>query len=179
MYAIELYLEDKYAGKIKSLWQKLADNGISTTMLDNGCEPHITLGVFEDVDVDASIKLLDPFFDTVQMPMLDFAVLGCFPETKVLHCPPIVTNLLLVLHSKCHEIISLMVSKPYLYYQPGYWVPHCTIAIDLTVESLARAFDEVLVDWQPFQSRIQAVALVNPIPQTDEIWVKEFDTKIN
>jgi hypothetical protein len=177
MYAIELYLEDKYASMIKSLWQRLADEGITTTMLDNGCEPHITLGVFEDLDVDASIILLDPFFDTVQVPRLDFAVLGCFPATKVLHCPPTVTYSLLALHSQFHEVISPVVSNPILYYQPGYWVPHCTIAIDVTVEMLARALDNVLEVWQPFQSRIQAVALVNPIPQTDEIWVKELDEK--
>jgi hypothetical protein len=177
MYAIELYLEDKYASRIKSLWQRLADNGITTTMLDNGCEPHITLGVFEDLDVDASVKLLDSFFDEVQVPMLEFAVLGCFPTTKVLHYPSIVTNPLLALHTRFYEVISPVVSNPILYYQPGHWVPHCTIAIDMTVEMLARAFDNVLEVWQPFQSRIQAVALVNPIPQTDEIWVKKLDEK--
>jgi hypothetical protein len=178
MYAIELYLEDKYASKIKSLWQRLAYDGITTTMLDNGCEPHITLGVFEDLDVNACIKLLDPFFDTVQVPRLDFAVLGCFPATNVLHCPPIVTNPLLVLHFQFHKVISSVVSNPVPYYQPGHWVPHCTIAIDLTLEMLARAFDNVLEDWQPFQSRFQAVALVNPTPKTDEIWVKELDDNI-
>jgi hypothetical protein len=178
MYAIELYLEDKYASMIKSLWQRLADEGITTTMLDNGCEPHITLGVFEDLDVDASIILLDPFFDTVQVPRLDFAVLGCFPATKVLHCPPIVTNPLLAVHSQFHRVISSVVSNPVPYYQPEHWIPHCTIAIDLTLEKLARAFDNVLEDWQPFQSRFQAVALVNPTPKTYEYWVKELDDNI-
>lgn len=174
MYAIELYLEDKYASKVKSLWQKLADDGISTTMLENGCQPHITLGVFEELDEYAIINLLDPFFDAVQVPMLDFAVLGCFPATSVLHCLPTVTNPLLALHSQFHEKISPIVANPVLYYQPNHWVPHCTIAIELTVETLSRAFEEVLVDWQPFQSQFKAIALVDPSPKTIELWVKEF-----
>jgi 2'-5' RNA ligase len=177
MYAVELYLEDKYADRIKSLWQRLANKDISTTMLENGCQPHITLGVFGDLDVDVSINLLDPFFDMVQVPGVDFAVLGCFPATKVLHCTPTVTNPLLAVHSQIHEVISPVVSNPVFYYQPGHWVPHCTIAIDLTVETLTQAFDDVLGDWQPFQSRFQAVALVNPSPKTVEFWVKEFGDK--
>jgi len=179
MYAIELYLEEKYASKIKSLWIRLADASITTAMIENGCQPHLTLGVFDDLDVNATINLLDLFFDTVKVPMLDFDVFGCFPVTKVLHCPPTVTNPLLALHTQFHEVISLVVSRPVLYYQPGHWVPHCTLAIDLTVETLSRAFEEVLVDWQPFQSHFKAVALVNPLPKTIELWVKEFDDKNN
>ena len=177
MYAIELYLEDKYANRIKSLWQRLADKGIATTILENGCQPHVTLGVFGDLDVDASINLLDPFFDSMEVPVLAFPVLGCFPATKVLHCPPTVTNPLLSLHTQFHETLADVVSEPVVYYQPGYWVPHCTIGIDLTVDTLAKAFEEVLVDWQPFQSRFQAVALVVPLPKTVELWVKEFVDK--
>ena len=177
MYAIELYLEDKYANRIKSFWQRLADKGIATTMLENGCQPHVTLGVFGDLDVDASINLLDPFFDLVEVPMLTFPVLGCFPATKVLHCPPTVTKPLLSLHAQFHETLAGVVSQPVVYYQPGYWVPHCTIAIDLTVDTLAQAFEEVLVDWQPFQSQFRAVALVVPLPKTVELWVKDLNDK--
>ena len=81
MFAIELYLEETSANLIRAMWQKFAAGGITSSILDNGCQPHVTLGVFEDLEVEATIRQLDSFFKVVEVPVVTFEVLGCFPAT--------------------------------------------------------------------------------------------------
>lgn len=50
IYAIEMYFDKATEKKIINLAVKVADAGISTKYLEWKTHPHITLGVFNDVD---------------------------------------------------------------------------------------------------------------------------------
>ena len=93
------------------MWQKLADAGISSSMPDHGSRPHVTLGAFEDLEIEATINRLAQFFTNAPLPEITFDVLASFPATGVLHCTPTVTSALLALHHKFHHRISSTVSS--------------------------------------------------------------------
>jgi 2'-5' RNA ligase len=60
-YAIEMYFDQNTEDKIMSLAQKVADYGFSTKFLEWKTKPHVTLAIFNDVDEQRCIELLQEF----------------------------------------------------------------------------------------------------------------------
>ena len=61
MYAIEMYFDKETEEKIMRLAQKIADAGLSTKYLEWKTRPHVTLAVYNDIDVDRCAQLLEKF----------------------------------------------------------------------------------------------------------------------
>ena len=57
-YAIEMYFDKETEEKIMRLAQKIADAGLSTKYLEWKTRPHVTLAVYNDIDVDRCAQLL-------------------------------------------------------------------------------------------------------------------------
>jgi len=49
-FAIELYLDHSSAQSVRDLWTALSRKGISSSLLNSGAKPHLTLGVYEYLD---------------------------------------------------------------------------------------------------------------------------------
>jgi 2'-5' RNA ligase len=161
MYAIELYLAEPEAGLIRRMWDNLAQIGLSA-MRDNGSRPHVTLGVFGEIDRAVIEEQLDRFFETQKLHPITFEVLGFFPASRVLHATPTVTAWLLDLHRAFHQAVADISAGPSLYYLPGRWVPHCTLAFDIPPEQVAEAFGRVASGWFPLTGHFDEAGLVRP-----------------
>ena len=178
MYAIELYLDPAAAAPIRALWQRLASAGF-TAMLENGCEPHVTLAVFNQVAEAALVRRLATFFgEQGPPPLAAFSVLGSFPGSGVLHCTPTTTLPLLTLHRRLYQAIGRVAAGPYPHYLPGAWVPHCTLAIRLEPQQLPTAFALALRHWTPFTTTFDRVALVRPLPRSEALYVQNVANRL-
>ena len=49
-YGVMLYFDDQTEKTILNIWQSLAENNLSSSMLDAGIRPHITLAIYEELD---------------------------------------------------------------------------------------------------------------------------------
>ena len=84
--------------------------------------------------------------------------IGAFPApARVLWAAPRVDRALLDLQAALHEALAW---PGHPHYAPGSWVPHYTLAEDLTLEAFARAADRVARHWQPLTATLDRIDLV-------------------
>ena len=130
MYAIEMYFDKVTEEKIMRLAQKIADAGLSTKYLEWKTRPHVTLAVYNDIDVDRCAQLLEKFAnDHKTFPAL-FDAVGMFNYTKTIFLSPIMTRSIYELHSELYVLMQEFEASAWAWYkQPDCWVPHCTVAL--------------------------------------------------
>ncbi len=171
MALVLLYLDDAASEHVEKLWLRLAAAGLPD-LGRHGYRPHLTLGAFEGADAETLAARLEPLVAAAPVLELQVAVLGSFPATGVLHLVPTPNSALLRLHAEVHRELGEIAAPGDAYYLPGVWTPHCTLAIELTPEELARAFAIAAQDWQPFRARVSeaALALALPGPPPEHLW---------
>lgn len=143
------------ASAVRAAWQRLSDAGVPPA---DRSTPHVTLAVASAVpprvraDLRRELRLLT-------LPELWLAGTGIFP-TGTLHLAAVVDAELLAVHSAVHDVLAGRVREPRAHYLPGGWVPHCTLAQDLTGDQLATAV-RALHPLEPVRARLVDLALVD------------------
>jgi 2'-5' RNA ligase len=136
-YAVELALDPSSAAVIRRVWQELDGAGI-TWMARSGARPHVTVGIWETLDVDETARELTRFADETAPVQLTLASVALFPSVAVF-LAPVVTAELIDLHGCLHRRLARMGGGAWDHYRPGAWVPHCTIASDLEPDQFGSA----------------------------------------
>lgn len=138
-YAITLRLDAKAAVIVEAMWQSLAACNVSNEALSLGYEPHLTLAVFA-AHADPKRLLVAAQQCAALWPALPatFSSLGLFPGTpSTVFLAPVVTSTLLERHA---ALLTALAGEPLdPHYQPGRFVPHVTLAGDLTEPAAAVA----------------------------------------
>ncbi len=139
--ALVLYFNDKTERTIKELWLTLESEGIPLDYSVN-IRPHLTLGIFDELPCESCHKELEIISEQCVDLQLTFSHIGLFYEPEVvLFLAPIVTDILLKLHADIHKILAVVSKNPWEYYQPGKWVPHCTLALGIHSEQFKQALN--------------------------------------
>jgi 2'-5' RNA ligase len=129
LYAVELYFNKETEEKIMRLPQGLAEKGLSTRYLEWKTRPHITLGLFNNIDLEKCDKLLKEFAKEVTSLPAHLSSIGIFNNSRCIFLSPVVTRELLQLHLNFHNIFSFCDHSGYEYYLPDSWVPHCAVML--------------------------------------------------
>lgn len=178
MYAIEMYFDKVTEEKIMRLAQKIADAGLSTKYLEWKTRPHVTLAVYNDIDVDRCAQLLEKFAnDRKAFPAL-FDAVGMFNYTKTIFLSPVMTKSLYDLHSELYALMKEFEASAWEWYkQPDSWVPHCTVA--LTSEDEENVFYEasklVLHEFKKLEGVYTSVGLVKITFPVEEMATFDFE----
>jgi len=131
-FVIHLFFDEETETKIKGVWKTLADSGISPYMHQSANRPHLTLAIYEEIDLEACQQRLQSFSTTQSRLPVVFQNFGIFPTNpSVVFIGPTVSVSLLILHQKIHQILNPFGKNPNPYYLPSKWIPHCTLALDL------------------------------------------------
>jgi Mlc titration factor MtfA (ptsG expression regulator) len=114
------------------VWKDLADRGVAPYLYQSANRPHLTLAIYDRLDLKAGeSRLHDLATITVSLP-LAFPNLGMFTTpSAAVFLAPLVDVPLLELHSRLHQVFQDITSGPDEYYLPGKWVPHCALALEL------------------------------------------------
>lgn len=140
-FAVILCFEPEAEARLQGLWQALAEGGINSTMVAAGFRPHITLGGFDGAPPKGLCEELQQLVARTPPLTVAFSGIGVFPTEEVLYLAPVVTMELLELQARLRACLAgLGVAQPE-HYQPGHWVPHCTLAIGLPPEKIAGVLD--------------------------------------
>lgn len=129
IYAIELYFDKKTEEKIMNLPHEIAKKGISKRYLEWQTRPHITLGLFNDINIEKCDKLLEELARQVKSFPAHLSSIGVFNNSKCVFLSPVVTRELFELHRNLHNTFRFCDHTGYEYYLPDVWVPHCAIML--------------------------------------------------
>jgi 2'-5' RNA ligase len=156
-FAITLGLDAAAAQCVEAMWRTLASRDASDDAVQLGYPPHLTLAVFADESSQA--RLVAAARGVMARPGLPITLvsLGLFPGTpSALFLAPVVTPALLAMHA---EILAAVDGEPIEpHYQCGHWVPHITLAKDLTHPAAAvAALDPLLLPIDGLLDRIEVV----------------------
>jgi len=174
-FSIELHFDDKSNLVIRNMWKKLRERGISDYMDQYGGFPHIALAVFNDIDILEMEKLIEKVIENESMFTIKMASIGIFPSNEsVLFLSPAASETLINFHEKLHEVLKDIEEK-WDYYLPGFWVPHCTLGMNISKSKIHEALDVIVEDYVPLDVKIESINLVefNPVKL-----VKSFNFKV-
>jgi 2'-5' RNA ligase len=161
-YAVSLLLDASAGALVSERWQQLADAGLSRSMLDLGYPPHVTLAVYDDLDVNTATTALDGTLTTA--PRIDVKLSGITSfgaGSGVVYAALAPSSDLSVLHETVLGTIGGL-CRPH--YQVGQWTPHCTLATGLPDADVDRAVALLTRDWQPLTGRLESADFVEFLP---------------
>ncbi len=140
----------------------LADAGLAVPV-DGPIRPHVTLAHSLNVDLEPFVSGLRRRLEAHATFTLTFPGLGLFVESGVLYLSTVMTDALWALHRDVAELILEQGAHSSPYYQPDRWTPHCTLALELTPQTMLEAVKACQTVPFPLTARATRVGIIeNP-----------------
>ena len=161
-YAIELFYDEASERAVREIWDGLGTALGKPSLSELGARPHVSLAVYDDgLDTNDFPERLLEFARSIDPFDFRLSSLGTFPGREgVVFLAPVVTRRLLEVHARFHEVFSKYEDAGMGYYLPGNWVPHCTVAIDLSAAEVIEAVAYGREVFQPISGRFREIGLV-------------------
>jgi len=166
-FAIEILLDATTETRIRELWERIAEAGLPSRLLDLGHAPHVSLGVCAELDAAAFAEKLAGFAAREPKQHATLVSLGTFSNRQgVVFLGLIATRELIALHERFDALFAAEGRGPWEFYRPGRWVPHCTLTTALDPVQVGAALRVCAEVPLPIQATLDRVALVeNPSGQ--------------
>ncbi|MEV4812824.1 2'-5' RNA ligase family protein [Micromonospora avicenniae] len=158
--ALELYLDTDASRRIRVLWDALESEGVQSmrSLLEQRHRPHVSLAVaprFDPERVGAALRGM-----VVAAPLrLSFEHVGQFVG-RVLWLGPTPTAELLTHHRQVYARLAAAGVTLVEHYQPGRWVPHCTLSMRVPNALMAAAVRRCL-EMLPLEATVVGAALTD------------------
>ena len=168
-FDVILRFEQQTEEMFNALIRKLANVTGNTTRLDNGQPPHVSMGIFDIADGSDPIQVMKDVLHSLKPFSVTFDALGVFlPGTLI--AIPVMKDEMIAMNRAIHAVADpvFIPSRQYVY---GTWMPHLTLAAELTHTELVQAFDAAGAEWTPVSSQIVSISLVHHFPYTEELVV--------
>ena len=171
MYLISIYFDEKTDKQIRKLMTQVAERTGNTFMLDNHVPPHITVAAIETRDENAAIAALENCVKRLRQGNLHFASVGAFLP-QVLYLEPMLNaylhELACMVNAVVKDLPETIVSP---YYQPFSWLPHVTLAKQLSSEQMLLAFEEMQKRFASFEGTATRIGIAKTNPHRDlKVW---------
>jgi 2'-5' RNA ligase len=120
---------------------------------------HVSLCVCDTMSTDGIDADLAGFAEDLAPIDISLGAIGIFAgQVSVLYLAPVVTDGLLALHRRFHAAFAGLAS--WEHYHPTVWVPHVTLAMDVTPEALSKAVLVVREHWRATTARLDGLRLI-------------------
>jgi 2'-5' RNA ligase len=159
--ALEFYFDDDADAAVRELWRRLDQAGVPSLAVYSHREhrPHVTFAVAGSIPARARAGLKTDL-KPLSLPALWLYTLGAFATESTLFLGAVADAELLAVHSTVHDALAGKVRDPWAYYLPGAWVPHCTLAQDVTAAQLATGF-AAIHPVEPIRASIKEIGIVD------------------
>lgn len=172
MYLISIYFDESSSIQLQKLITDVAAKTGNSFMLDNHVPPHITIAAVETKQEDKLIACIDRLVTTkLKADGIQWVSVGAFMP-QVLFVQPVLNKYLHylseTLSEELKEIGETIISP---YYQPFAWLPHCTIAKQLTGEQMLEGYKVLQKQFVPMGGRVIRIGVARTNPHRDiKIW---------
>jgi hypothetical protein len=144
-YSIGAFFDPQTETEIRHVWQVMAESDIADYLYKSANRPHITLTIFEDLDLNRTSAMLCKLAGQFTRIPLSFQSISIFPDTNAVFLAPLVTPQLVRFQESVHRALISYASLPdYPFYLPGQWIPHCSIANYMPPENLLPAVQKAI-----------------------------------
>lgn len=163
MYLISVYFDKKTQNRIQSYINDVASACGNMFMIDNQVPPHITISALETLQESCIAEVLDRTISNIKRDKISWVTVGAFPT--VIFIQPVLNEYLHNLSSTIYESIeNLPDTKVSKYYKPFHWLPHATIAKQLSEEEMKVAFEVLQKSFGMFEGEIVRMELAKKNP---------------
>lgn len=132
-----MFIDEEGEATIRGIWENVCDAGISSFMPDTGVRPHITLAVYDQLDIDLFLEKFSEFSRELSPISFSLSSIGAFLEPRgTVFIAPTVTHRLMNLHAKFHQEFHDLEHSLSEYSLPGKWLPHFTLASELSDDQI-------------------------------------------
>lgn len=164
-FAIQLFFDSTDDAIIRKAQEEVAKEGLSFSTHVAADRPSLTLAIYDELDIATCVDKLKVFAEMFSPFALTFSSLGIFPGMQsVVYLAPIVNQKLLDIHAYVHQLLKDSGASASTRYVPGYWIPHCTLALDLDPRLTARAIEIGLSMPFPVHCRVEGIGVVEYWP---------------
>lgn len=165
--ALSFWFDAALEEQIRLLSGRLQSGGVPSLLSYPQFRPHLTTGLWH-------IDTLEPLRSALQKELaaqkpvpVRFESVGVFPGAD---CPvffaPIVAAPLLNLHQRICDTAAGCATTASPYYRPGLWVPHCTLALQITPSEMLEAV-RMMRDWLPLEGYINRLGFIETEVETE------------
>lgn len=163
MYLISLYFDQKTEKLIQSYIYDVANMSGNSFMVDNNVPPHITISAFETLCEKDVVDALDIAISDVKQNKIEWVTVGSFPT--VIFIQPVLNEYLHNLSSMIYEsLVNIPNTKVSKCYRSFSWLPHATIAKQLSEEEIRKAFDTLQKSFHSFEGEVVRIELAKKNP---------------
>lgn len=163
MYLISVYFDDKTQNRIQSYINDVASACGNMFMIENQVPPHITISAFETLNEDNIVEVFDSTLSNIKRDKISWVTVGAFPT--VIYIQPVLNEYLHNLSSTIYESVEKFPdTKVSKYYKPFHWLPHATIAKQLSEEEMRAAFCVLQKSFGMFEGEIVRIELAKKNP---------------
>jgi 2'-5' RNA ligase len=160
-FAVEMFFDESADKLVRDVWNDLARANVTSSMIDGGYRPHITLGVFEGYTSPKFEDELRFFTEKRRVFPIKLDYLGVFPRPEgVVYFGAVVTGQLLTIHGEYTRLFAPLVTAARPYYLPGSWVPHCTLACGLSAVAIPATVEVCSRSMLPINAEVKEIGLV-------------------
>jgi hypothetical protein len=161
-HSIVAYFDNTSDQVIRDTWKALAEAGVCDYLYKSENNPHIKLGMYDNLDVDIAGKRLKLLAQSTEKQKIHFKNIGVYPGDKPIVFLDIsattgVLNLQQQIQSlfsgESHEIGAT-------YFDPGIWKPDCFLTMSIEREKLHQAIDVAMGLPLPFDGFIERIGLI-------------------
>ena len=164
-FVVELYFDPSTETSIREAWEAIDEVGISDSMPKGGYRPHVSLGVCDHLETDSLAQELTTFAASITPFQLSFPNIGIFSTSEgVVFLGVTVTEQLLNIHTRFHQIFKKYAQEQREYYAVGRWTPHCTLAFGLSEEQIVEAVTICRQITLPILAEVKEIGVVKVSP---------------
>eukprot|EP00250_Pteridium_aquilinum_P004939 c15115_g1_i1 orf=221-769(+) len=168
-YSVKLYFDPALENQILKIWNVLARRQISTQLIENEDRPHITLFTAPSLEPSKLYGVIKSFAAKQQPLAVVLSAVGSFAtEENVLFLAPTPTVSLLAFHEQFFELLKREGLDIGEFYQPGSWIPHCTVALNVPKGRIADAFSIIRDFKLPLTGHVYDIGLAEFAPVREQ-----------
>jgi 2'-5' RNA ligase len=177
MYLVSIYFDDKTNETIRKYIERVAEKTGNTFMIDGKVPPHITVGAFETKNEIQAKAVLEETLANRKQGKVQLVSVGTFQTSSIFISAVYNEYLHEMCKSVCHALENVDNTMIRKNYQPFHWLPHCTIAKQLSKEQMQQAFEVMQKQFAPLNGKVVRIGVAKTNPHRDiKVW--EFGTKI-
>jgi len=152
---------DKEGDKIvRNIWQTLAQENVSNSMIEKGIAPHLTLGMIPYEKQYNFSDTLELFAKRMSPIPINIPFYGFFPSSSnVIFLGVTMTDVLYTLHREFYSELNDYVDLDSLY-TPEFWIPHVTLVDDCHPEKVSAVLQNCQQISLPITIYANRIALV-------------------
>ncbi|WP_433160207.1 2'-5' RNA ligase family protein [Kribbella sp. CA-247076] len=153
---------------LRRLWDRLEDLGVPTLKSHTHGQhvPHLSLAVLREWDHDKVMKAVQPSLRDNAVDLY-FDALGSFRRGRVWLVPAVGVEVLQLQRDVVSAVLETGADL-HRHYEPGRWVPHCTLAPRVPLVALP-VLAAAVYDVLPLEVTADRAALVDS--GTGQVWL--------